>query len=530
MVKNNILRWLLYSLGAATSFGLAWVPLNITPLIFISFFLFLLLEQEIRLAKKNTFVFLCFIVLSNLCLNLITTYWIWNASPGGAVFAWLFDTFLMTIPLLIFHLVNKKTQKPNYWLFIALWISVELLHTRWEFAYPWLTLGNVFAAWPKIIQWYEYTGTFGGSLWILLVSIGALKLFNLYKEFKTISAKKIFNQIFIYVLAPLFLSFYILSSRNLTTKNNNIAEITIVQPNFDAYEKFESINPIEQVKQLIYLANTKLKENTNLVLMPETAVQENVDEKNLNANNSLSLLDTFITKHPGLNLLTGASSYKFYYDKNEITPTARLYQDNIYYDFYNTAMFKNSFQPWLVYHKSKLVPGVENMPYVNVLSFLKKFVINLGGTTGGLGKDKEPINFIDNNKTQYAPVICYESVFGEYITEYVKKGANVICIITNDAWWGNTAGYKQHFEYAKLRAIENRRFIARSANTGISGFIDDEGNSLQQTKWDEAIAINGKVKVNNEITFYTKYGDFIGYISAFYLLFNLPLVFGRRRK
>jgi apolipoprotein N-acyltransferase len=193
-------------------------------------------------------------------------------------------------------------------------------------------------------------------------------------------------------------------------------------------------------------------------------------------------------------------------------------------------MFKNSFQPWLVYHKSKLVPGVENMPYVNVLSFLKKFVINLGGTTGGLGKDKEPINFIDNNKTQYAPVICYESVFGEYITEYVKKGANVICIITNDAWWGNTAGYKQHFEYAKLRAIENRRFIARSANTGISGFIDDAGNALQQTKWDEAIAISGKVKLNSEITFYTKYGDFIAYMAAFYLLFNLPLVFGRRRR
>jgi len=146
MVKNNYFRWLLYSLGAAASFGLAWIPFNMTPLIFVSFFLFLLVEQEIRLAKKNTFVFLIFIVLSNLCLNLITTYWIWNASPGGAVFAWLFDTFLMTIPFLIFHLVNKKTLKVNYWFFIALWISIELLHTRWEFAYPWLTLGNVFAA------------------------------------------------------------------------------------------------------------------------------------------------------------------------------------------------------------------------------------------------------------------------------------------------------------------------------------------------------------------------------------------------
>jgi apolipoprotein N-acyltransferase len=161
---------------------------------------------------------------------------------------------------------------------------------------------------------------------------------------------------------------------------------------------------------------------------------------------------------------------------------------------------------------------------------MKKFVINLGGTSGGLGKDKEPSNFTDVNKVQYAPVICYESVFGEYVTDYVKKGANVICIITNDAWWGNTAGYKQHFEYAKLRAIENRRYVARSANTGISGFIDDEGKTIQKTKWNEEIAINGKVKVNYEITFYTKYGDCIAYMAAFYLLFNLPALLVRRKK
>jgi apolipoprotein N-acyltransferase len=282
---------------------------------------------------------------------------------------------------------------------------------------------------------------------------------------------------------------------------------------------------------MLAMAQTKITPESHVIILPETAIQDDIDELNINNSSSINLLDSFTQNHVGLSVLTGASSYKFYFNENDVTPTARLYQTNLYYDYFNSAFFKNSTAPkWEIYHKSKLVPGVENMPYVNVFSFLKNFVIDLGGTSGGLGRDKEPINFTDVNKVQYAPVICYESVFGEYVTEYVKKGANIICVITNDGWWGNTPGYKQHFEYAKLRAIENRRYIARSANTGISGFIDDEGNSLQQTKWDEAIAINGKVKINTEITFYTKHGDFIGNMAAFYLLFNLPMIFGRRRK
>lgn len=532
MVKNNYLRWLLYSIGGALSFALAWIPFNITPLIVVSFFLFLLLEQEVRQAKKHWFQYFLFITIGSFTFNFLTTYWIWNASPGGAVFAWLFDTFLMIIPFLVFYFVNKKTGIPNYWFFIALWISMELLHTNWQFAYPWLIVGNVFSAWPKLIQWYEYTGVFGGSFWVLITSVASLKLYNYYIQFKIIPVKKIFNQLFIYLLAPLFVSFYILSDRHAPKKVlNHYSEITIIQPNIDPYkDKFGGLTPLAQTEKMLAMAQTKITPESHLIIFPETAIQDDIDELNIYNSNSINLLDTFTQNHAGLSVLTGASSYKFYFTEKDVTPTARLYQTNLYYDYFNTAIFKNSMAPkWEIYHKSKLVPGVENMPYVNVFSFLKNFVIDLGGTSGGLGRDKEPTNFSDVNKVQYAPVICYESVFGEYVSEYVKKGANIICVITNDGWWGNTPGYKQHFEYAKLRAIENRRYVARSANTGISGFIDDEGNSLQQTKWDEAIVINEKVKINTEITFYTKHGDFIGYIAAFYLLFNLPMIFGRRR-
>jgi apolipoprotein N-acyltransferase len=168
-----------------------------------------------------------------------------------------------------------------------------------------------------------------------------------------------------------------------------------------------------------------------------------------------------------------------------------------------------------IYHKSKLVVGVEKMPFINYLGFLGDLVINIGGTSGSLGRQNEAGNFTVNDSLQIAPVICYESVFGAYVADYIRKGAGLIFIITNDGWWKNTPGYKQHFSFARLRAIETRRSIARSANTGISGLINQRGDVLQSTDWWKEGVIKGDLNVNREITFYVRYGDFIGRISAF---------------
>ena len=82
-----------------------------------------------------------------------------------------------------------------------------------------------------------------------------------------------------------------------------------------------------------------------------------------------------------------------------------------------------------------------------------------------------------------APVICYESIYGDYVSDYVGDGAQWLAVVTNDAWWRNTAGHKQHFSYAKLRAIEQRKWVGRAANTGISGFINPVGESELESVW-----------------------------------------------
>jgi apolipoprotein N-acyltransferase len=130
-----------------------------------------------------------------------------------------------------------------------------------------------------------------------------------------------------------------------------------------------------------------------------------------------------------------------------------------------------------------------------------------------------------------APVICYESIYGEFSTEYIRLGADFLAVISNDAWWGNTQGHKQLLSYTRLRAIENRRSIARSANTGISALINENGEYLKKLDYGLEGTIAGEIPIVEKITFYTKYGDYIGRISfLIFLLYFSVAVSGRFKK
>jgi len=114
-----------------------------------------------------------------------------------------------------------------------------------------------------------------------------------------------------------------------------------------------------------------------------------------------------------------------------------------------------------------------------------------------------------NNNIRPGVAVCYESDYGEFVTEFIKAGANVLFIITNDGWWKDSQGYRQHARFSKLRAIETRRSIARSANTGISCIINQKGQIVEQTKWWEKDTITAVINANENTTFYVKYGDSI---------------------
>mgnify|MGYP001978558028 FL=1 len=411
-------------------------------------------------------------------------------------------------------LKSKFNDRRAWWALLSFWLSFEYLHLNWDLSWPWLTLGNVFAHYPKYIQWYEFTGVLGGSLWIVLANI---LLFHSFKN------KKKYTLPSLVIIIPILISFCV----QFEDVGKDV-EVVVVQPNIDPYqEKFDGLTSMEQLDIFIELAETKLDSNTNYLIGPETAIIDGLWENKIDNAAEISRLKGLIDKYPDLNIILGAVTYKAYAEFDEVPHAARKFTGlDAYYDVYNSAIQVNK-SAISIYHKSKLVQGVEFTPFPSILEKLEFLTIDLGGITGSLGT-QDFREVFPSNSAQIAPIICYESVFGEYTTNYARNGADIFAIITNDGWWKDTPGYKQHLNYASLRAIECRRAIARSANTGISAFIDSRGNINRKTNWDEEVVIKDIIKTNTVQTFYISFGDYIGRLSAFIAVMFLCFAVAKR--
>ncbi len=464
--------------------------------------------------------------------NLFTTWWIVNASAVGAAMAIILNSLIMCLPWLFMHLTKKRFGRlAGYVSLIAFWISFEWLHHTWELSWPWLTLGNSFAMQPGWVQWYEATGTTGGTFWVLLTNIIAYTIFYEYKvRGRTKRYLLLMISIAFLLTAPILISKSILKDQLTSIKASAKTagkNVVVIQPNVDPYnEKFTAGSQEQQIQNLINLSEAKMDTNTALIIWPETAVAVGVWEDQITMNAYFQPIWSFLKKHPKVALLTGIDSYKSYGpDKNNATATARFNkEENFYYDAFNAAAMLHPNGSSRIYHKAKLVPGVETLP--SFLLWLGGLFDDLGGTSGTLGRDKERMAIPDaQNYYVAAPVICYESIYSDYITDYIRKGANLLTIMTNDGWWGNTEGHRQHMNYARLRAIETRRWIARSANTGISCFLDPAGNIYQPQPWDTTAAIKMNIEPLQTQTFFVKYGDYLSrFFNAVSVFFFLSLV------
>lgn len=489
-------------------------------LLHVAFVPLLLLEDRIANSdtKRKGWKFFGYAYLTLVLWNILTTWWVYNATAGGALFAMFANAFLMSVPLILFHHTKRRAGNlAGYFSFVVYWLSFEYIHLNWTLTWPWLTLGNAFSSLHSIVQWYEFTGHLGGSLWVL---IGNLLIFF---SLRAGSVNKIGISLFgLWFGIPLLLSLGMYFTHK---EEGKPVEVVVVQPNIDPYEeKFQggsAFIPYEkQMARLMALTNAKITPNTQFVAWPETALPFQFFEHELKEYDAIHELLAFSKTHPQASIITGIDSYKLYGEKG--TPSSRYQKELGYYDAFNTAMQVDSSGKCPLYHKSKLVPGVEYMP-----SFINRFAINLGGNFGGLGcADKREV-FSSPEGTKTAPVICYESIFGEFVTEYVRNGAEFITIITNDGWWGNTPGHRQHLEYARLRAIETRKSIARSANTGISGFLNQRGDILQESEYMKQDVMKGTVYANKTQTFYVKYGDYIGLGAIFFAIFCLTILLTR---
>jgi len=524
-------NYLLLSLFSALLLGAGWM-FHQAIFAFFAFVPLLQIEdhlmQRTDIARRKLKLF-AYTYLTFLGWNLLATWWITYASLGGACLAFILNTLLMSFVFIIYSNIKNRINKPYaIWLLIPLWIAYEYGHTVWDMSWTWLILGNVFAFNTNFIQWFEFTGTSGGTLWILFTNILIFSILKNNSSLKIIS--KPILKIAATIIVPILFSYLIIIVRKPLSDPKEKINVVVVQPNIDPYNVKFVMDFGTQFQRFLNLARGKVNNETDYLVLPETfIIGEGLDEDNLAQNPAiLRFSDSLIKKFPKLKIVVGADSYKIFKHKSEITATARE-DEGVFYDSYNTALQLDA-TGIQVYHKSKLVPGAEIIPFAFLLKPLESLALDMGGTTGSLGVQKERSVFTDKTTgTNVAPVICYESIYSDYVTEYIRKSANIIFIITNDGWWDNTPGHVQHLYYARLRAIENRVQIARSANTGISCFIDEFGNISQTTKYWEDDVISKSLYLNNNHTFFSKFGDLIAYfsvfISALLILFSIILRF-----
>ena len=541
MKKENILLWGLVLLFAVLM-SLPFLVPHTGLLALIGFIPLLCMERiASAIGKKRIWVYhySAFVLW-----NAFTTFWVCNATLGGGLFAVFANAFQMSLIFGLFRISKRKFNGALPYIFLAMtWIAWERFYFDAEISWPWLVLGNSFARTLWAIQWYEFTGALGGSLWIWACNLSIFGLMVSLSDgswsYMNIKAKagSLIGILLLFILPPVVSSVISPKYEDAMDTDDKL-DVLIVQPNIDPYNKFQAMTQDQQNAILEDLIERNLKDRKAdscttpmLVLAPETFTGD-VICGDYPRSRTWRRFTSFLKDYPGVNMLFGASTYEYINVDKAPSHTARHIRNGLWLETHNSALMTDGTARTEIFHKSKLVVAVEHTPYPAIFCKLDDL---LGGVMGRcIGQDEISLLHV-NGGGESIPVgcaVCYESIYGEYYIDYIRKGAKAMTIITNDAWWGNTPGYRQHLSYASLRAIETRRAIARCANTGISAIISPSGKILKPTPWWEQASIMSYIPLRDDLTFYVTHGDITGRICSFLfclLLLALIVRFATRR-
>lgn len=524
MRKPQTLLWLLTALSALL-LSLPWLVPHTGALALVAFVPLLVADavaEQCKLRAAWVYPAAAFVAW-----NAATTFWVCNATVGGGIFAVLANAAQMLLVWLLFRLARRKMQGVLPYLFLAaMWIAWERRYFAVDISWPWLTLGGAFAQSIRSVQWYEYTGTLGGSLWIWAANLGIYGLIvavsdGLWQRWNGLARGCASVGIVLVIAGPLVASKLIWNA--VDPQAGETVDVVIGQPNFDPYQKFTSMSQAEQTGILLDEFGRSLEGRAAgpvLLLAPETFTGDLVLGRP-GESPTVQRIRSFLGGHPGAEMLFGASTYDISETHSAPTILARPYGDG-WIVAHNSAVMARPEGPLEVYHKSKLVVGTELTPYPRIFVPLDNWLSEKMGVSGLMGRcvgqDGVSLLHFGPARTPLGCAVCYESVYGEYCTEYVKAGAQAMTIITNDAWWGDTPGYRQHLSYACLRAVELRRDIARCGNTGISCFIDRRGEIVSQTGWWTRGTLAGEVHLSTEQTAFVRHGDIVGRVCTLVFL------------
>ncbi|MDO5616098.1 MAG: apolipoprotein N-acyltransferase, partial [Cruoricaptor ignavus] len=438
------MKYIILTLISALLLSVSWPTYGVPFFIFIALVPLLIMEHEIskfsKIKRKGWAIFglayLAFIIW-----NIVTTGWLYGSkNPDGShsvmavAFPVAVNSLLYTFVFMLYHWYKKA--QGTYWglaFFVAIWMSFEKFHLSWELTWPWLNLGNVLSEYPKLVQWYDTLGATGGSFWILLINVYAFYTLRIWEAGRKRQALiKNTSILVLGIILPIFIS--LIKYNSFNEKPIGEVSVLLLQPDLDPYNEKYAKDSIQILDELLALANDNTSGKIDFYIAPETAVpgSGSISETGFEESLLLNKIKDFLASKPKSVFLTGISSHRFFFNENEVPKNAYQTSQGFWVESYNSAVQIIPSQKVEVYHKGKLVPGVEIFPYMNVLKpLLGDAMLNLGGTVASLGVDEERSVFSNPfNKGKAAPIICYESIYSEFTTEYVKKGANFLAIMT----------------------------------------------------------------------------------------------------
>ena len=472
----------LFSLFAGIICGLCFAPVFFLPGIFcIS-----LLIAQIKISQTR-FEAIKFAYIFGFGFYLSSLYWI-SFALGVYIdqFWWVIPFALFGLPafMAIFTSIialicwQLRESKIYHFFFCCIWVFIEWV-ISWIFTgLPWALIGYAFSKWLILIQFASIFGVFGLSFVVVYI---ASSPYNFLFTKPNIEKMGFYPRIITSVIVLVFIVIYgYLRLEANPTEYTNISA-RLVQPSIPQTAKWEAEEFWRNLDMHVELS--KKEGNPNLIIWSEAALTVPYHLKPV----MQAILSVFANDEQIL--LTGGVS-----DNNKVDDDLELYSSLIGIDRYSTKIFE--------YHKAHLVPFGEYIPLKSVFSSVKK--ITHGMIDYVPGRMGQTI-YLDKLNLRFRPLICYESIFPR---EDITTNADAFINITNDGWYGNSTGPYQHFEMARMRAIENGIPLIRVANTGISGIIDSYGRIISKTQMLHSTTLDGYLpqKITNN-TIYSNFAE-----------------------
>jgi len=450
--------------------------------------------------------------ITGILINVLSFYWLAPYSIFNFVAISFTNALQLAIFGTIFSYFSQFSRKMSLFIFPFLWTSIEYSRQFGDLAFTWLNIAYTQTYYTTLIQIVDITGYLGITFWICLVNILIYATWNNRNNFKL-------SLSFGLILIMGFLTLFVYGKIQTNRIVHNIGiKIAYIQPNIDPVQKWQKDYKSQNLEQLISMTERVLYKNPDLVIWPETAIPYMVRLD----SSDLAILTKHVTRN-NYTLIFGGLDF-----------IARN-QDTL--RFNSAMMIKPGEQNIDAYHKNRLVPKEEGIPFQKYISYLHspeifRRYLYPGEYAKVLDFKAKRDPEYDNSRSplKVGSLICYESIFPEYSRNYIRNDVDLLAVITNDAWFGYSAQPIQHIRIAVFRAIENRVSIVQCANSGVSAFIDPLGKIHKQSTIFESHAEIHTLPVPLAKTFYNKFGDWPGILSSSLLLISYIYIRIRKRR